>query len=165
MVTENAGYESRQCRGLHSALYGNGCNGSGSDFDDSEEKCQDRIYSLGHFSRDERELILTVAADIDINQYLHGKGDQFGRGNGWSHGSSMSLSDDGSSGTTDGSGLDDPSTSASFQSLQNASGSNGSGMVNGSRVWARELLGKMVEEGLIDRATFLRVVEMVPLPR
>lgn len=174
---ENAGYETRQCRGLRSALHRNGRSGSGPDFDDNEEKNQDRIYPLGHFSRDERELILTLAADIDINQYLHGKGDQFGRGNGWSNGASISLSDGGSD-TTNEPGLDDTSMytiSASSQSSQNscyhfvgsnrASGSNGSGMVNGSRVWARELLGNMVEEGLIDRATFLRVVEMVPLPR
>ncbi|KAJ7598599.1 hypothetical protein C8J56DRAFT_169847 [Mycena floridula] len=38
-------------------------------------------------------------------------------------------------------------------------------LVNGSRVWTRKLLGRMVDEQLIGLETFLTVVDMVPLPR
>lgn len=137
----------------------------------------DQIFPLGHFSRDERELILSLAADIDINQYLHGKGDQYGRANSWSaSGVSKSISNGGVSGTNTEWSDDAFATSSDSQTWKDSwyfanatnkdcNGSNGSGMVNGSRVWARELLGKMVEEGLMERDMFLRIVNMVPLPR
>ncbi|KAE9402016.1 hypothetical protein BT96DRAFT_569184 [Gymnopus androsaceus JB14] len=112
-----------------------GGNDSFLDRNPIHEGQSDQIYSLGNFSRDERELILALAADVDINEYLHGKGDQYERGNSWSQGFGMSVTKNGggsSGSSTDGSDDSAVSESQSWQQFwyhpNGANGSNGSGM-------------------------------------